>query len=528
MKRMMKRILPIIITLLLMLCRTSMQATGDSMVIDMRDGLSESRVRSIKQMPDGRMAIATTATIEIYDGTRFHTYKLLPESAFPLPGYTGKRQLTCNSMGYVWLRNNRTLYVADTRRGKIVADVASLMARLGLTPEAVAAWTGDTPTGIGDGDTTAIVRDSYGGLWTGTKEKGIIYSNPARQRQFSTSTDSFIYSRAPNFCSPRAAILATNLAPNATNCTIDDNGEYAYLGTRRGVIIVDRDSKPVATIDETYGLSTNNIQALVRDRRGDVWAATANGISRIRTTGRDSFEITNYGRLDGINVGGREFRTCQIHCDSSGWITVGFVGGICRFHPDSVCAPRYTFRHPRPVIEMEEKATGRVWPWMATMMAVLATVAGAMLYIKKRSKRQRSDTVTPRDEGRKTICTQIANSINDTQPETKGRSADDEFIDKLRRNIEEHIADEDFSVRTLSELMAMDRTVLYRRMQALTGMSPSAYIKSIRMGVAERLLQDTELTIAEKAARTGFSSAKYFSAAFKECFGRTPNGYRKA
>ncbi len=96
------------------------------------------------------------------------------------------------------------------------------------------------------------------------------------------------------------------------------------------------------------GLSTSNIYALMADGRDDVWAVTANGISRVRVAGRDSFLITNYGRFDGIDVEGREFRTCQIHRDTMGTITVGFVGGIVRFHPDSVTAPRYTFRYPRP------------------------------------------------------------------------------------------------------------------------------------------------------------------------------------
>ena len=40
------------------------------------------------------MAVATTATIEVYDWTRFHTVKLLPEDACPLPAYHGDTQLS--------------------------------------------------------------------------------------------------------------------------------------------------------------------------------------------------------------------------------------------------------------------------------------------------------------------------------------------------------------------------------------------------------------------------------------------------
>ena len=54
-------------------------------VLDLRDGLAESRVRSIAEMPDGRLAIATAGAISIYDGTRFHVCELLAEQAYALP-----------------------------------------------------------------------------------------------------------------------------------------------------------------------------------------------------------------------------------------------------------------------------------------------------------------------------------------------------------------------------------------------------------------------------------------------------------
>ena len=497
-----------ILTAAVALCPAMAGADSGGTTLDMSDGLSESRVRCISQMPDGRMAVATTATIEVYDWTRFHTVKLLPEDACPLPAYHGDRQLTCDSLGYVWLRNDRTLYVIDTWQGKAVADVA--------------AWPAGRPGGGAGGDTTARVRDCYGGTWTGTKESGIIYSHPGRGRQFKTTADSFAYARRPNFCSPRASQLSARYAPDATNCTIDDGGEYAYLGTRRGVMIIDREDRRVATIDESYGLSTNNIQSLVRDFNGDVWAVTANGISRIRTTGRDSFDIANYGELDGICVGGREFRTCQVHIGPGGIVTAGFVGGICTFCPDSVDVPRYTFAYPRPSRSADG---GNRLPWGAWAATAAAALLAALAAARAARGRRRTKPGRPKADGTE-ICRQIADGIAGAQAADDGPTADEQFMARLAKTIEEHMADEEFSVLALSRLMAMDRTVLYRRMQAATGMSPSAYIKSIRMGVARRLLKDTQLSLADIARRTGFHSVKYFSAAFKDSFGMTPSEYR--
>ena len=80
-------------------------------VLDLRDGLAESRVRSIAEMPDGRLAIATAGTITVYDGTRFHVCELPAEQAYALPGYHGYRRLSCDDAGRVWLRNAGILYV---------------------------------------------------------------------------------------------------------------------------------------------------------------------------------------------------------------------------------------------------------------------------------------------------------------------------------------------------------------------------------------------------------------------------------
>lgn len=74
--------------------------------------------------------------------------------------------------------------------------------------------------------------------------------------------------------------------------------------------------------------------------------------------------------------------------------------------------------------------------------------------------------------------------------------------------------------------MAMERSVLYRRMQALTQMSPSDYIRSIRMSVAARLLRETPIPVQEIAFQTGFSTTKYFNRVFKDTFGASPANYR--
>ncbi len=106
-------------------------------------------------------------------------------------------------------------------------------------------------------------------------------------------------------------------------------------------------------------------------------------------------------------------------------------------------------------------------------------------------------------------------------------TADENFVKRLNAVISEHLGDEDLNVVTLSSYMAMDRTNLYRRMQAAMGVSPSVYIRRLRLEAAADLLCRTELHIADIAISTGFSSAKYFSSTFKEAYGMLPAQYRK-
>lgn len=490
-------------------------------VIDMRHGLSESRVRQMKQMVDGRMAIATTATIDIYDGTRFTSYKLPPERAYPLSGFQGDRQLMCDRAGRIWLRHDRRLYVVDSRKGEVVGNIDSLLKVLHLNETDIVAWPKDSAAREyeGIGQVKAVVHDSYGGVWIGTKEKGIVYKNVRRHSQFQTFADSaFLFNKQPNFCSPHASQLSALYAPSATNCTFATKTGYSYLGTRNGLMIIDNEDLLIATLDERDGLSTNNIQALMDDRHGDVWAVTANGISRIHKTGRDSFDITNYGRLDGINVEGREFRTCQIHRDTAGGITVGFVGGIVFFHPDSVTAPRYTFHYPRDLYEATPNDTSFPLLWFIPIV-ILFLAVGIGLY---RHKLYTAHFAKPSPVGSDGLIDKLKTSS------MQEATADEEFLNRLQTIIEANIGDEDFSVQTLSELMAMDRTGLYRRMQMLTGQSPSNYIKHIRMDVAARLLKETNIPISEIATKTGFSTTKYFNRVFKEKFGSSPADYRSA
>lgn len=492
--------------------------------IDMRDGLAESRIRQIKQMPDGRIAVATTATIDIYDDTRFTSYKLSPEYAYPLSGYHGKRQMNCDSLGFIWLRNEGVLYVLDAEKGRVVPDVKGLLETLNINNEDIINMpTSPVPqTYEGISDVFTVEHDCYGGVWIGTKENGILYSNPQRESQFLTDTTEFAYERIPNHATTRARALEQKYAPQATNCMLDDDGNYAFLGTMDGLMVINRENQLVNVFDVNYGLHSSNVQALIRDDKGDVWISTAKGISRLHCCGSDSFEISNYGKLDGINLQGKEFRPGQVHKSADGYITAGFVGGTVVFHPDSVKAPRYVYYYPQKE-SFKTMIYGKRWgKWICWICAAIVLLGGGCLY--RRMRKNKKSGVKIYDD----VSLQVSDeTFRRIKEQRIGPSVDELFLKRVQEVVEENIGDENFSVQNLSEQMAMDRTGLFRKLKTLTGLSPSEYIRKVKVDVVARLLRETNHSVADIATMTGFSSAKYCSKVFKSAYKLTPDEYRK-
>ncbi|GAB3429574.1 hybrid sensor histidine kinase/response regulator transcription factor [Niabella aquatica] len=102
---------------------------------------------------------------------------------------------------------------------------------------------------------------------------------------------------------------------------------------------------------------------------------------------------------------------------------------------------------------------------------------------------------------------------------------DKELLERALQHVHENLGNTDYSVEKFSADMLMDRTGLYRKLMALTGQSPTYFIKTIRLNKAAELLQERRLSISEIAEEVGFNSVSYFSRCFHEKFGRTPSQY---
>ena len=73
--------------------------------------------------------------------------------------------------------------------------------------------------------------------------------------------------------------------------------------------------------------------------------------------------------------------------------------------------------------------------------------------------------------------------------------------------------------------MGVSKSMLYRKIKSLTGMTTSDFIKDIRLKYACKLLNDKPVSISEVAYAVGFSQPKYFTVCFQKKYGLTPSEY---
>ena len=101
------------------------------------------------------------------------------------------------------------------------------------------------------------------------------------------------------------------------------------------------------------------------------------------------------------------------------------------------------------------------------------------------------------------------------------------FLQKVNALISSNIDNEQFNARELSAAMALSRSQLHRKLKVLVQMSPSRYIRFVRLSRAKELLEDGDYNISEVAYRVGFVSASHFTRVFQQQFGFNPSALKR-
>jgi AraC-like DNA-binding protein len=79
----------------------------------------------------------------------------------------------------------------------------------------------------------------------------------------------------------------------------------------------------------------------------------------------------------------------------------------------------------------------------------------------------------------------------------------------------------------LGEEIGLSRVQLYRKVKAVTGLSPVELLRQMRLQRAYALLGNTTKTVSEIAFEVGFNTPGYFSKCFREQYGKLAGDLRK-
>ena len=100
---------------------------------------------------------------------------------------------------------------------------------------------------------------------------------------------------------------------------------------------------------------------------------------------------------------------------------------------------------------------------------------------------------------------------------------DEKFMIKVMKIIEQHISEEEFSIKEFVKELGMGNMKMHRKLKALTGKSASRYIRSVRLAKAKKMIEEKMGNVSEIAYSVGFGSPAYFARCFREEYGHPPS-----
>jgi len=103
--------------------------------------------------------------------------------------------------------------------------------------------------------------------------------------------------------------------------------------------------------------------------------------------------------------------------------------------------------------------------------------------------------------------------------------SDEVFLEKLNDLIQQKLDNTSLDVEHLADAMCMSRPTLYRKIKAISALTPNELINIARLKRAAELLAEGGLKIYEIAEMVGYSSQTHFGRNFHKQFGMSPSDY---
>lgn len=104
---------------------------------------------------------------------------------------------------------------------------------------------------------------------------------------------------------------------------------------------------------------------------------------------------------------------------------------------------------------------------------------------------------------------------------------DQKFLREALEHIERNIDNTEFNVNDFASVMCVSRSLLHKKLTALTDQSATDFINTVRLKKSKELMTNGSYNISEVAYAVGYNDPKYFSRLFKKHFELSPSEYIK-
>ena len=164
---------------------------------------------------------------------------------------------------------------------------------------------------------------------------------------------------------------------------------------------------------------------------------------------------------------------------------------------------------------------------LATILMIVGLIS---VYLQKKKAKLRRENDARKIgshlfELREEARHQFAESANISPDKIAINAEEEKLVSQMLKAIEAHIDNEQYNADLLARDVAVTALRSTKSCKAMLGITPTDFIRKVRLKRAAQLLAESQLSINEIATRVGFATARNFSSSFK-IFGVTPSEYR--
>ena len=340
------------------------------------NGLPTDEVRQIIELPNGQMLVGCEGNYCLTVGERFYPVDCNQHHTIPLNKFSTRYAHLWQGDSLLWLHDLYRIYLFDARTRTFRNDIMEkaqnslvkefMEGQSGFESIADELWPTIDSLGL-HRQCMAAIRDRQGGLWIGTREKGIIYQSPRRMRPQQIQDTTLIklarnglnskrqlpelpYRRVNFTCDlPDGRVLIgydfnhlsyfysteKDILPiynqrlaNYRNivgaCPIDE--KWTVLYSQNGIAMLDTEVDTIAEFPPSKEIKhyTEKYNCMIRDAEGILWIGTQNGLFKS--------DKRNAVRIEGL------FNNCirSLVLDTEGHVWAGTSCGISRITPSVI------------------------------------------------------------------------------------------------------------------------------------------------------------------------------------------------